>query len=70
MALVWGRSLHRCKRPLILVGYPNFLVALVSIVHEVSWSTGPPGHEPAVEFLQSIHQNQTVETVRNALYIV
>ena len=25
--------------------------------------TGPPGHEPAVEFLQSIHQNQSVDAV-------
>ena len=45
-------------------------MALVSIVHGVSsWCTGPPGHEPAVEFLQSIHQNQTVETVRNACVV-
>ena len=50
--------------------HPNSLVALVSIVHGISsWYTGPPGHEPAVEFLQSIHQNQTVETVRNACVV-
>lgn len=28
---------------------------------------GPPGHEPAVEFLQSIHQNQAVDAVSHTL---